>query len=510
MRFPIPTTLPLAILMLLTGCGGLPREVSREPSVAFTSPGSTSIGNVFEGEARRHAGKSGFAVLPEPRQAFAARAALAEFAEQTLDVQYYIWSADRIGLTLGERIVNAAERGVRVRFLIDDHEFRKRDSAVAALAAHPKVEVRIFNPAKFRNAKTLNFVMNFGRLNHRMHNKVMVMDNAVAVVGGRNIADEYFGLSEEHNNRDFDVFAAGPIVRDISTTFDQFWNSEAAIPIEAYVREELTMEDFRRQVAELRKNIASREFPWPLDEDLRSLRSRIHQIKRDLVWAPAQVIYDSPWEPGADGADEGKSSVAEWMLSKFDKVEQELLIESAYFVTKRRGKDLAADLESRDVTVRILTNSLASNNVLPAQAGHASHRKKLLRAGVDLYELRPDAHWVRSRAASWGKDATATLHAKVAVFDRKSAFIGSFNFDQRSANINTEAGAFVDSPGLAEALAQVMERDMQPENAWQVLLDDKGKPYWVNSDETVTSQPARDGMQRVMDVIFEVVPKEQN
>ena len=496
--------------MLLIGCGGLPKGVSKDPSFAFTSPGSTSIGGIFEREAERQGGKSGFVVLPEPRAAFATRAALADFAEETLDVQYYIWSADSIGWTLAERLVNAAERGVRVRFLIDDHVFGKRDSAVAALGAHPNIEIRIFNPAAFRNARTFNVVTNFGRLNHRMHNKVMMMDNAAAVVGGRNIADEYFGLSEKHNNRDFDVFASGPIVRDLSNTFDQFWNSEASIPIEAFIDEAMTMEDFRSQVAQMRRNMKAREVPWPLDEDVELKRSRLHQIKRDLVWAEAQVIYDSPWEPGKEEK-EPKLSVVEWMASQLGRVEEELLIESAYFVTMGREPNVIADLVDSGATVRILTNSLASNNVLPAQAGHASHRKRLLRDGVQLYEMRPDADWVQQRAADWGEDAITTLHAKVAVFDRKSAFVGSFNYDPRSANINTEIGLHIESPIIAQQVAAFCDEGVTSPNAYRVTLDEKERGViWsteVNGEELQwTVDPETTAGQRFKERLIRLLP----
>ena len=263
--------------VLLSGaCTSLPTDYPKTVSSALKSPVTTGVGGLFEREARRHPGKSGFAVIPNNREAFTDRVALARFAEKTLDVQYFIWSSDTIGQMLGEQIIQAAERGVRVRFLLDDINFDKRDSAAAALSAHPNIEVRIFNPAQYRSMRGLEFIANFSRLNKRMHNKIMVMDNACAIIGGRNIADEYFGLGEKQNNRDLDIAAVGPVVRDISSTFDEFWNSIGSVPIEALVKKEYKIDDFRSQLAVMRENIRPERYPYPLQADLAALRSAFH------------------------------------------------------------------------------------------------------------------------------------------------------------------------------------------------------------------------------------------
>jgi putative cardiolipin synthase len=246
------------------------------------------VAEQLEAAARLHGGKSGFAVLRGNREAFTDRIALADFAEKTIDVQYYIWSADTAGSMLADHLVRAADRGVKVRFLLDDVNFKRRDSATATLGAHPNSEVRIFNPHRYRPWRLFEFGADFGRLNRRMHNKVIVMDNVCAIVGGRNIADLYFGLDEHSNNRDLDIAAVGPIVRQLSATFDEFWNGEASVTIETFARERPDMDAFRRQLATMRGNIRPERYPFPIEEDVASLRGRLDEIMRRMVWADGE------------------------------------------------------------------------------------------------------------------------------------------------------------------------------------------------------------------------------
>lgn len=499
----------LVLVAILTSCSSLPTDYPRTASSALQRPVTTGVSGILQREAAKHPGKSGFAILEGNREAFTDRVALADFAQKTLDIQYYIWSADTIGRMLGERILKAADRGVRVRFLLDDHSFKDRDSAVAALAAHPQVEVRIFNPYKHRSLRAAEFAFNFSRLNKRMHNKIMVMDNSAVIVGGRNIADEYFGLSGKYNNRDLDIAAVGPIVEEISETFDEFWNSPAAIPIEALVKESYDLDDFYRQIARLRTQIKPGHYPYPLDADVATLRKRIETMSSNLTWAHGEVIYDSFASMHKDRKDE---TVASKLSAIIQNARREVAIESAYFVVRDGGVDLTRALTSRGVKVRALTNSLASNNVLAAQAGHSKRRKKLLKAGMEVYELRPDAAAVLEQVAPEGRDSISTLHTKTVVIDREKAFVGSYNLDPRSADINSEIGILVDDPRFAHKVAEFLDTGVAPENAYHLTIDEKNRLRWQTlvdgKSQTWSKDPETSGFQRFKAGFIEWLPIE--
>jgi len=471
--------LGLLTILLLTSCTVMKKDYPKEKSTAFQKPASTKVGAIFEKAAAAHPGKSGFALVPGNREAFTDRAALADLAEKTLDVQYFIWSSDTAGRMLGDKIVKAADRGVRVRFLLDDINFKKRDSAAAAISAHPNIEVRIFNPHRYRNLRTLELGLDFSRLNKRMHNKIMVMDNSCVIVGGRNIADEYFGLGETQNNRDLDIFAAGPIVRDISSTFDEFWNSKVSIPIEALVSRRHTMEDYREALALSRSKMKPERYHFSLEDDLRALRSRLHTVKDRLIWARGEVIHDSfdsmTKRPKKRKIDE---TVAGKLSQQMQAAKKELLIESAYFVLRDSGVEFCRETTERGVKIRVFTNSLASNNVLAAQAGHAKRRKALVRAGAELYEMKPDAPSVLNEVAPHGKNSMTTLHSKAMVIDEEKAFVGSFNFDPRSAEINSEIGIMVYSPVFAKQVKAFLDDGIREENAYRVYFNERNKLIW--------------------------------
>jgi putative cardiolipin synthase len=470
-------------ILLAASCTSLPTDYPKTVSTALKSPPTSGVAGSFERAARHHPGKSGFAVIPNNREAFTDRVSLARFAQKTLDVQYYEWHADTVGRMLGDEIIQAAERGVRVRFLLDAISFKKRDSAAAALSAHPNIEVRIFNPAQHRSARSVEFLANFGRLNKRMHNKSMIMDNACAIIGGRNIGDEYFGLGDTYNRRDLDIVALGPIVRDISKVFDEFWNSRASLPIEALVKKEYNIDDFRNEVAVMRQEMEPERYPFPLESDLKSLRARIDGMTGDVVWAHGRVLHDSIESMKTEGQGE---TVVDALAAVVRGARKEVLIESAYFVVRQQGIDLTRALTSRGVKVRVLTNSLASNNVLAAQSGHSKHRGELLDAGMELYELRPDATSVRWQVAPQGQNCITTLHSKVLVIDEQRAFVGSFNLDPRSAEINSEIGLLVDSPVFARQVKAILDNGIKPENAYHVTKDEGGNLLW---DTIVDGQP---------------------
>ena len=462
-----------AIACLVSACApAINWDYPRSPSNTFAQPETTTVGALFQEAADKHPGVSGFSIIRQGGQAFMARLAMADLAEKTLDGQYYIWDGDTTGLILADHLLRAADRGVRVRLLIDDHYMSEsRDNNIAALDAHPNIEIRFFNPVRNRRWRFMSFLSEFGRVNHRMHNKLFVMDNAVGIVGGRNIADVYFGVSTDHNYRDLDVMNAGPIVNEISASFDMFWNSEWALPVAAVVDERATEQDLRDFRKRLQEKLTATGYPYPIDEHLAGLRDRLVQIRDNFIWAPGKVFVEQPSRVDANA----DNVIALALRERASQVERELLIESPYFVLGDATMERVRQLTARGVKVRVLTNSAASHDVLPALAGYVYTRKKLLKAGIELYELRPDTNMHRDWSVLAGK---AALHAKSLVFDRKSVFIGSFNLDPRSTALNTEIGVMIDSPEVAGQVGELMDEGVAPGAAFHVTLDANDNLVW--------------------------------
>lgn len=468
--FPI-----LLLILLVSACSpAIQWDYPRAPSNVFAHPETTTVGALFQEAADKHPGLSGFSIIREGGQAFMARLAMADLAEKTLDGQYYIWDGDTTGLILADHLLRAADRGVRVRLLIDDHYMSEsRDNNIAALDVHPNIEIRFFNPVRNRRWRMMSMLAEFGRVNHRMHNKLFVMDNAVGIVGGRNIADVYFGVQEDHNYRDLDVMSAGPIVNEISASFDLFWNSEWALPVAAVVKERATEDDLRDLRKRLEEKLAATGYPYPVNEQLAGLRERLVQIRDRFIWAPGKVLVEQPSRVEANA----ENVIALALRERASEVEHELSIESPYFVLGDATIERVRQLTARGVKVRVLTNSAASHDVLPALAGYVNTRKKVLNAGVELYELRPDTNMERTWSVLAGQ-SQAALHAKCLVFDRKSVFIGSFNLDPRSTALNTEIGVMIDSPEIAGQVGELMDEGVAPGSAYHVTLDSNDNLVW--------------------------------
>jgi putative cardiolipin synthase len=475
----------LAMTLLLGACSAAVNwDYPRMPSNAFAHPETTNVGALFREASEKHPGLSGFSLVQHGENAFLARLAMADLAEKTLDAQYYIWDSDTTGRILASRLMRAANRGVRVRILIDDHyQTEARDSAVAALDGHPNIEIRFFNPVTNRFWRTMSFLVDFARVNRRMHNKLLVMDNAVGIVGGRNIADVYFGVREDHNYRDLDVLTTGPIVREISASFDMFWNSDWAIPVGATVKELPTERDWKAMLKRFEENVNAAGYPYPIYQNLDELRARLVQIRDNFIWAPGNVLVEYPSRVNT-AAEIGVIHNA--LSQRLSEVELEVLIESPYFVLPDPTIEGVRQLTARGIKVRALTNSAASNDVIAAHAGYENTREKLLKAGAELYELRPDTDMERHWSLLAGK-SRAALHAKSIVFDRKSVFIGSFNLDPRSSTLNTEVGVMIDSPEIAGQVAKIMDAGVSPGSAYHVTLDKDDGMVWTaeNNGEKV-------------------------
>jgi putative cardiolipin synthase len=522
----ISVWLALGVLTVLAGCVTRPpgADFPKLESVALLYPEQTRLGQRVAAAARAHQGHSGFRVVSAGVDGFLVRMQMIHAAERTLDLQYFIFRGDQTGRLLTQAVLQASDRGVRVRILVDDGEAVPVDEQIAALHAHPSIEVRVFNPFAYRGRslaiRALEFLLNAHRLDYRMHNKLLVVDNAVALLGGRNIGDEYFQVVPGAQFADEDVFVAGPITRELSATFDEYWNSDLSIPVAA----------LDKASAALRSLHEARE----------ALRDHDHQVQADgadyvkrvasgepfagmisgrlpLAWAHAQVVCDSPDKKKVlSGARVGtlmQRAVAETVAA----VQSELLIVTPYLIPGRDGMQLIEGLRARDVHVQILTNSLESSNVILAHAGYMHYRIPLLERGVDLYEVRSllgNAHG-SGQTAEISRFGNYSLHAKLFVFDRRKVFVGSMNFDQRSMHLNTEIGLIIDSPALAEVVAKRFEAMAQPVNSYRLALrpdPESGAPQllWLTQEGpsavVYESEPARSDAQRANAKALSLLP----
>jgi putative cardiolipin synthase len=436
---------------------------------------ATSLGRFFAGPAASHPGASGFELVVSGREAFVGRYALAARAAQTIDVQYFIWEADQSGRLLLTALLDAADRGVRVRLLLDDLHLEGRDAELAALDAHPNVEVRLFNPFVGRATHVFDFVLDFARVNHRMHNKAFIVDNAVAAVGGRNIGDVFFAVGGESNFRDIDLFATGPIVSRISESFDAFWNSAWAGSIRRVAHERPDPGAIRAMVKPAEPlDTPDPAFPFARDLAPARLGSFVRNLPARLIWGEASLLADRPDKPATSAP-----GVLEGLRAEAGKPRRDLLLESAYFVPARSGVERLCKLVAEGVDLRVLTNSAATNDELAAFAGYAKHREALLRCGVELDELRSDADFIKKHWRWLKGHSTAVLHTKAAVFDHRKVLIGSFNMDPRSAYLNTELALLVDSAALAAKVTAFIEEGRAPENAYHLALDADGRLIWT-------------------------------
>lgn len=465
----------LLLVLVLGGCATV-RDVPRPPSHAISDGDRSAIGRAFAEPIALHPGMSGFQVVGDGRKAFVARAALADAAERTLDLQYYSVANDKTTDLLLLRILAAAERGVRVRILLDDVHVSTRLFAQRAMAAHPGIQVRLFNPFFSGGTSMLvrlgEFIFNSERLNRRMHNKLWVADGIAAVVGSRNLADEYFDASESFNFLDVDLLAVGPVALELSRAFDAYWNSTTVTPIEAFVEPPDAVERASATKMMLASGQAAcKDFApcrW-LEED--DLLGDLRAAKIPLSWARSRVIYDTPQEDkeGGSATGIGHGSIRDHPGNI--ETQAELLIVSPYFVPNEDLHSHLGALRERGVRIAVLTNSLASTDAPAAHAGYANYRVALLRQGVELYEVRPESPAPRRFVRRWLYARSSSLHAKVIVQDRQRASVGSLNQDPRSRLHNTESCIVLESPELAAELAALFIEGIDLEHAFKVERD---------------------------------------
>ena len=482
------------------GCASLPGNVSRPVSRAFAAPEETPLGRLLQQRRAQAAARSdsGFRLLDSVDMAFNGRMALIEAAQRTLDLQYYAIHADGSTEQLLERIRSAAARGVRVRILLDDFNSVGTDAQVLRLAFLDNVQLRLYNPLpgsrRSLASRIFTSLHDVGQIQKRMHNKLFIADNAWGIAGGRNLGDAYFGRGEESNFVDLDVLAAGRVVRDMSASFDAYWNNELAFPVESL----LDKEDLDRLRAPLAAGSApdGSQPPQPTqagasvthttsvlpDVTATGVQSRVLDLRQvPLTWAPSALMVDKPGKvgPGDDEVDAGDTLI-DGLLALMAQAKSDLLIISPYFVPGQPMMKTFADLRQRGVRIRVLTNSLASNDAPAAHAGYARYRKQLLALGIELYEMRAEQEGspgglgsgINARAAQssgFGSGAgggskagtgRASLHSKAVIIDSQLAVIGSMNLDLRSQLKNSEVALVIRSAALSRESILLVENSL--------------------------------------------------
>ncbi len=429
--------------------------------------------------------QSGFYLLSDNTDAFVARFALATIATKTLDIQYYIMHNDASGQYLAYAILSAADRGVHVRILVDDINLSGRDNNLKMLSQHTNIEIRIFNPLANREwFRNIELIVNLDRAGRRMHNKVFVADNSAAIIGGRNIGDEYFDDRNSLNFVDLDLLSVGPIVNSITKSFDDYWSSYWATPVEDLSKTRVV----KKQLTTIRSKLKDKWFRVKNTEYFQSLQQsdltqKIINKQITFIWAEAQLFYDRPEKLINNKA--GKTvHFGPQIMTYFEQAKNELLLASPYLVPGNNGIQWFNNKRKQGVQIKILTNSLAATDVIAVHAGYKKYRKQLVEAGINLFELKPTAQPSRFKTEKLIKGSSnASLHAKYMIVDQQFVFIGSANLDPRSKNLNTEIGIMVNSSELARQAVQLFERTASPENSYQIKIDTADKNIvWLTKE----------------------------
>ena len=494
----------LFITLVLLSCTTLPNPEIKTVSFAYDPPADSRLAvasRQLVGQVNY--GKSGFLKLFRNDDAMHWRILLADMAEETLDMQYFIWKGDASGELLLDRVIKAADRGVRVRILVDDIYLIGTDRTIAALSQHPHIEMRMFNPAQTRTGsivlRGLEFLGNIEQMNHRMHNKLIVADNHFTIVGGRNLGNEYFGLNPKQNFTDFDVLAFGPVAGKVSASFDIYWNNQWAYPGEALLQNYKDQELLPLLREELQELLEKNEHLLAtFQQQKQGWNALLLKLADNTRAGTARVIYDEPLV----GESIPPVQLIETLGELAGNAQYELLISTPYFIPHEDFYQAVTNLISRGVRIMVLTNSLGSTNHPIVHSGYKKHRKKVIEMGVALFELRHDATARGKFDTPPVQSKAFGLHAKYMVIDRKFTFVGSLNLDPRSIYINTEMGLIIHNATLAEGAAREFEEELKPENSWQVLLDDKGRLFWKSGDTIARREPARSVWHRFQSWFF--------
>lgn len=478
----------LLTVLLLAGCAT--QVVPRPTSYALPAHDSRLASQLRELAAERSPGHSGFRLLSASNEAFAARMKMIRAAQVSLDVQYYIVHDGLTTRALVNELLEAADRGVRVRVLLDDLTSDGSDYRIATLAAHPNVLIRVFNPLHLGRSniltRSLGRLLNLSQQHRRMHNKLILADGSLAIVGGRNLGDEYFDADQTLNFTDIDLLGAGPVAAQLAISFDQYWNHSLSVPIQQFLRRPPSVDELaeaRQQLDDYLETERTRGDPRYRKLLVEQRQTTLDQWLRELTWAPSEALWDHPDKISAEGMPDPSLLLTSQLQPTLNNVHQELTLVSSYFVPTDEGVDYFARLAEADVDIQVLTNSLEATDVPAVHGGYAPYRHELLRLGVRLFELRrqPD----QEARFSLSGDSESSLHSKAAIFDRQSVFLGSLNFDPRSVLWNTEVGILVHSPELASEAHQLTLEGTAPAISYEVRLietDGRERLIWIAED----------------------------
>ena len=477
-----------SIAITVTGCSTLPKHTieSIPETTLQVDTAQTTLAQIIQPLQEQHPDLTGYLVLFEPLEALATRLSLIDKAEKRLDLQYYIWDNDKVGSLALHALIRAADRGVKIRLLIDDNNAKSTEGIFLALAQHPNIEVKLFNPYRFRKYRALDMILDLKRINRRMHNKSFIADHQVALIGGRNMTNQYYNVSDNYQFSDVDVMLVGTAVKDISHSFDEYWSHEYAYKVQEVVNQSahhLSYESLKRQLDEHYERVTVQNYL-----DLTSNSQAIDSLmSRDiqLDWVKAEVVKDSPDKIKSKA--KKKEHLNFQLIQHLEQPEKNVDLISAYFVPEKKGAKMLTDLAKDGVKVRVLTNSFKANDVAVVHAFYGKYRQNLLEHGVQLYEFLPalNKNDLDKNTEDLAKKAKvsikglsrSSLHAKLMALDEKQVFIGSFNFDPRSAYLNTEIGVLLNSPPLAQAVHTTMDENLS-KYAYKLVLDANKKITW--------------------------------
>ena len=496
----------LCCALALTACAPKTRSYEKSVSAMVQAPADSDLGQIARRLGDPKDGRSGVKLISDGEQALVSRLLLAALAEESIDAQYYLLHNDPTGHLFAASLLQAADRGVRVRLLLDDMDTSGYDAMTAALDDHENVEIRLFNPFWRDQSLLVAGLTDFKRINRRMHNKSMTADNTFTIVGGRNIGAEYFLAREEMNYADLDILAAGPVVTEVSQSFDAYWNSEFAVPARAVIGEPeaLGLDEARTRLNALVQEAKQTQYGAALRK---SAQQNFADGALQLDWVPARLYADPPSK--AAGAQTNDPFLASQLLPYFENADSEVNIVSAYFVPRTNGVKWMTRLENRGVDVKVVTNSLGSNDVIPVYAHYAKKRRALLRGGVELFELRPDAYQVQRRGINWAQSRSG-LHSKAFAIDDRYLFVGSFNWDPRSVKINTEMGILIDSPKLTLQTLGALDEAL-PAYTYEVTLERAGQLKWRTRGEDgkileYDSEPTGSVWDHIVSGVLSILP----
>jgi len=501
----------MLLVAIITGCGSLPNEIkhSIEPPTVQSTSTLSELTDTYRLEQSKQPTKGTSAVLMQETgwDALAQRLALIEAAERSIDIQYYIWNSDASGHYLANRLIAAADRGVQVRVMLDDINLNEREDLLASIDSHPQIEIRIFNPIPSRRGavKWLNLLGDFSRLNRRMHNKSFTVDGVLSIVGGRNIGDEYFDLSDEINFRDRDALVMGSVVTNIQASFSEYWNSRWSYPVKLLGGKPTS------ELAVLDKVVAPRYKHYSaLPEGNKVAYRFLKDLMDEMVWVRARFISDRPVPVDANNTNEPKAT-ARLLAELASQSDQEVLLESAYLIFDDRQLEALQSLTRKGIQIKALTNSMASNDLITNHSGYAGRRWDMLDHGIQLFELKPDTNLCKASTRDIAKCAPTTaygLHAKSIVFDKRIAVIGSFNFNLRSTYLNTESLLVIESNNVAQNLADDIEQAMNEDNSWRLNLFE-GEIRWYSGDKIWENEPETDLSERIKSRFLQLLPIEK-